>query len=509
MNRRQFVLGTLGAAAVSTAQNPVTGSAGNTLTVDARENAAAHTISRFIYSHFAEHLGRCVYGDGMWVGEDSPIPNIRGMRKDLIDAFRTLQAPAVRWPGGCYADRYHWKDGIGPKSDRPTYQRGFLDTNHFGTHEFMDWCDLAGCEPFLCGNVGSGDVQEMADWTDYITSAGNTPMARLRRKNGREEPWKLKYFAIGNENWGCGGNMTADYYADLYNRFATFVGASRQSPLYKISCGMTNEEWMNTLMRKSARRMQGVSVHHYLMARDESATEFDEKQWFKIVKGAADMDPLLQLYSALMDKWDPQKRIGIVFDEWGTWFRATPGQTNLWQQNTMRDAIVAGVGLNVFHWHCERVSMANIAQAVNVLQAMVLTDGPKMLLTPTYHVFEMYKVHQDAKLLPCVLKSAEYKVGDQATAALHASASRDASGKIHLSVCNLDPNRSHELTTLFEGAQVSNVSGRVLSTEAMNACNTFERPEFVKPRPFTAAAISNGRLKAEFPAKSVAVLELV
>jgi len=507
MKRRQFLLGTLGAAAARAFQSPVADQSGNTLTVSAAEDPSAPVISRFLYSHFAEHLGRCVYGDGIWVGEDSPIPNIRGMRKDIIEALRALKVASVRWPGGCYADRYHWKDGIGPKSDRPVYQRGFLDTNHFGTHEFMDWCELIGCEPFLCGNVGSGEVQEMADWVDYITSE-NSPMARLRRKNGREQPWKLKYFAIGNENWGCGGNMTAEYYADVYSRFATFL-SSHESPLYRISCGTTNEEWMKTLLRKSAKYMQGVSIHHYLMERDQPATEFNESQWIHTLKGAADMDPLLQKYIAILDNWDPQKRIGIVFDEWGTWFRETPGQGSLWQQNTMRDALAAGISLNVFHWHSSRVAMANIAQIVNVLQAMVLTEGPKMLLTPTYHVFEMYKVHQDAKLLPCLLNSAEYKVGDRSTSALHASASRDRTGKIHLSICNLDPNRAHDLTAHFQGAEISRFSGRVLTAESMNDHNTFDAPEAVKPRPFSAASVAGGRLQGEFPPKSVTVLELV
>lgn len=510
MNRRNFVLGTVGAAALSGARNLGNRATNpNTLVVDASGTPSAPVISRLIYGHFAEHLGRLMY-DGIWVGEGSPIPNTRGMRTDIIEALRAIRVPVVRWPGGCYADKYHWKDGVGPRPNRPEYRRGFVDTNHFGTHEFMDFCELVGCEPFLCGNVGSGDVRESVEWVEYVTASDKRPMADMRRKNGREEPWKLKYLAIGNENWGCGGNMTAEYYSDLYNQFATFLPGN----LNKVACGLENSVWMETLLKKCARRMQGISLHHYITAgtwREKgSATEFDEQGWFTVVKRAADMDGVVRKYAAIMDEADPQKRIGIVYDEWGTWFDPGPGarQGSLYQQNTIRDAVLAGVVLNVFNWHCDRISMANIAQVVNVLQAMILTDGPRMVLTPTYHVFEMYKVHHDARLLPCTLKCGSYSMGQETTSALHVSASRDEAGRIHLSVCNLDHSQPQPIFVEFAGARVSSVSGRVLTAAAINAHNTFDSPDVVKPMPFTNAAISNGTLKAEFPAKSVTVLDI-
>lgn len=485
-----------------------------------------HTISRHIYGHFAEHLGRCIYG-GIWVGEDSPIPNTRGIRNDIVAALRAIKIPNLRWPGGCFADEYHWMDGIGPKEQRPrminTHWGGVVENNHFGTHEFMDLCDQLGCEPYICGNVGSGTVQEMQQWVEYITSDSTSPMADLRRRNGRDAAWKIKFWGVGNENWGCGGNMRPEYYSDEYRRYQTYVRNYGDNQLYKIACGPRNDDyhWTEVLM-KNARNMRGgflmhgLSLHYYTpdgpFRLQHSATEFDEKDWANILQTTLYMDELIRRHSAIMDQYDPDKEVGLVIDEWGTWYRTEPG-TNprfLYQQNSLRDAMVAALNFHIFHRYCDRVSMANIAQTVNVLQALILTEegSDRMLLTPTYHVFEMFKVHHDATLLPLELSSETYAHQEYSLPQISASASRDSEGRIHLSLCNVDPNKDCEVTTTIYGAELNSVTGRILTADRMQAHNTFDAPNSVAPRSFEGACLNGNRLTINLPAKSIVVLEL-
>lgn len=494
----------------------------NSLIIYAYEDQAKETISKHIYGHFSEHLGRCIY-DGFWVGGDSPIPNTNGIRNDIVEALKKSKIPVLRWPGGCFADTYHWKDGIGPRENRPTivntHWGGVTENNHFGTHEFMDLCEQLECEPYICGNVGSGTVQEMQEWIEYITFDGESPMADLRRKNGQEKAWKLKYFGVGNENWGCGGHMTAEYYADLYNHFQTYVGNYSGNRVYKVAGGPgctfdPSYEWTEVLMSKCRRYMNGLSLHHYVSDGDWSnkytATDFDESRWFSLLKGAVDMDELIARHSNIMDTYDPEKRIGLIVDEWGTWHAVEPG-TNpgfLYQQNTLRDAIFAGIALNIFNQHCDRVKMANIAQTVNVLQAMVLTDGPKLILTPTYHVFEMFNVHQESKLLPTDLQCSKYSFGDDSIQSLHVSASRDDAGRIHISICNLDSHNPAELKGELRGDKAGRISGRVLTANSMKAHNTFDNPEAVKPVAFKAVKLRNNMITATLPPMSVVILEI-
>ncbi len=477
-------------------------------------------ISRNIYGHFSEHLGRCIYG-GFWVGEDSPIPNTRGIRNDMVEALRGIKIPVLRWPGGCFADEYHWKDGIGPRDMRPsminTHWGGVTENNHFGTHEFLDLCEQLGSEPYISANVGSGTVLELQQWVEYTTFDGESPMASLRRANGREKPWKIKYWGVGNENWGCGGNMTPEFYADLYKRYQTYIRNFSGNKTYKIACGASKADynWTDVLMQEAARRMSGLSVHCYIWKGGDwppegLATEFDEAGWFEFLKGALFMDELLTKHSAIMDKYDPDKRIGLIVDEWGTWHEVEPG-TNpgfLYQQNTLRDALVAGVCLNILNRHCDRVKMANIAQTINVLQAMILTKDEKMVLTPTYHVFDMYKAHHDATLLPVELQSGDYKFGDDRIPALSVSASRDKQGRIHISLCNLDPRATAKVVCELRGLEPKKVSGQVLTAAAMNAHNTFDNPEQLKPASFDDAVLNDSTLTVTLPAKSVVVLRI-
>jgi alpha-N-arabinofuranosidase len=496
----------------------------NQLTINA--DLGNQIINRHIYGHFAEHLGRCIYG-GIYVGEDSPIPNTRGMRNDVVAALRHLNIPNLRWPGGCFADEYHWMDGIGPKAGRPkmvnTHWGGVTEDNSFGTHEFFELCEQLGCEPYICGNVGSGTVQEMQQWVEYITFDGISPMADLRRENGRSEPWRITYWGVGNENWGCGGNMRPEYYADEYRRFQTYVRNFGDNKIFKIAGGANSFDynWTEILMANTRGGngkflMDGLSLHYYSLGGNWpprlAATGFAEEGWFNILRDARRMDELLQRHSTVMDQYDPEKEVGLIVDEWGTWYAVEPG-TNpgfLYQQNTMRDALVAALHFDIFHRHCDRVQMTNIAQTVNVLQSMILTEegGDRMVLTPTYHVFEMYKVHQDATLLPLTLISDEYTYGDTAIPAISATASRDSAGRVHISLSNADPNTDHTVTCTLRGIKASTIAGRILTDDEMDAYNTFDKPDRVQPTRFNGASLDGEMLTIQMPAKSVVTLAI-
>ncbi len=477
-------------------------------------------ISRNIYGQFSEHLGHCIYG-GIWVGEDSPIPNTRGIRNDVVAALKKIQVPVLRWPGGCFADEYHWMDGIGTPTNRPaminTTWGGVTENNHFGTHEFLDFCDQIGAAPYVSGNLGSGTVQEMMEWVEYMTSDADSPLANLRRQNGREQPWKIPYFAVGNESWGCGGNMTPEYYADNFRRYNTFIKNYGGDKIYRIACGASdsNYHWTEVLMKNVGRQMNGLSLHYYTLptgnwSHKGSATEFNEAEWFNTLQRALFMDEFVTKHSAIMDKYDPQKRVGLIVDEWGAWYDVEPGSNPgfLYQQNTLRDALVAGVTLNIFNHHADRVKMANIAQMINVLQAMILTDNEKMTVTPSYWVFEMDTVHHDATLLPSELQSVDYAFGDKKIPAVSASASRDQTGKIHVTLCNLNPNQSVEVPCELQGAKAWKISGRILTAPEMNAHNTFDQPDAVKPAEFNAFKVTDNGFVTTLPAKSVVVLEV-
>ena len=476
-----------------------------------------HIISRHLYGHFSEHLGQCIYG-GIWVGEESTIPNLRGIRKDVVEALRQIKIPNLRWPGGCFADTYHWMDGIGPRHSRPTIVNtnwgGVTEDNHFGTHEFMDLCEQLDCEAYICGNVGSGTVREMQQWVEYLTFDGKSPMADLRRANGRENPWPVRFWGVGNEAWGCGGNMRPEYYADVFRRFATYLYDFGPNKLYKIASGPNDDSyaWTELLMREAGHYLNGLGLHYYTVdwANKGSATQFGEKGWFKVLKKTLFMKELIEHHSTIMDHYDPAKRVGLVVDEWGTWYDVEPG-TNpgfLYQQNTLRDAMVAGTNLNIFNNHSERVRMANIAQMVNVLQAVILTRGDKIVLTPTYHVFDVYKVHQEATSLPIEFVPGDYTFGNEKIPAINVSASRDTAQRIHVTLCNLDPNQSNRVTAELRGVKLAHLSGRILTAGEITAHNTFEKPNPVQPAKFDGARLTGNGFEVTLPSKSVVALEL-
>jgi alpha-L-arabinofuranosidase len=405
------------------------------------------TINKHIYGHFSEHLGRCIYG-GLYAGENNKlVPHINGMRTDVVNALKDLNIPNLRWPGGCFADTYHWKDGIGPKEDRPeivnTWWGNVTEDNSFGSHEFMELCRQLGTEPYFSANVGSGTVQEMAEWVQYMNFTGKSPMSDLRAANGHPESFKIKYWGIGNETWGCGGNMTAEYYADIYKRYATYVNSTwdKNEKLFRIASGASdgNYHWTEVMMRDIPHNMlEGIGVHHYSVIdwdNKGSATDFDEKTYFATMTQAWDMERIVKGHATIMDKYDPEKKVAMMVDEWGGWYDVEPGTNGgfLFQQNTMRDAMIAGMSLNIFNNHADRVRMANIAQVVNVLQAVILTNEERIILTPTYHVMEMFKIHQDATLIQMYLKTENYTFEGKKLPAISASASKDANGIVHVS----------------------------------------------------------------------------
>lgn len=485
------------------------------------------TISRHLYGHFAEHLGRCVY-DGFYVGESSDLPNEGGIRLDVVEALRALNIPNLRWPGGCFADEYHWMNGIGPRADRPgmvnTNWGNVVENNHFGTHEFMALCELLGAEPYVNGNVGSGTVQEMSDWVEYLTRGGDSPMVRLRKANGRDEPWTVPFWGVGNEAWGCGGNMTAEAYVDLARQYATFCKNHDGNKLYRIAAGASDDDlaWTEALMKSISSLggeprdlFQAISVHYYTVPgtwdHKGSATEFGLDDYYRTMIKAQDIDRVLTGHSTVMDAYDPQRKVGLVLDEWGTWWDVEPG-TNpgfLYQQNALRDALVASLHFDVFHRHAERLVMANIAQTVNVLQAMVLTDDTGLVLTPTYHVFEMNKGHHDATSVPVHLvdQQAPYALDGKQMELLSASASVKGDRAL-VSVTNLDPTAAADVVLDLRGATARDHRGRLLTASKLQAHNSAAEPEVVVPTALTDIAADPRGLRVTLPPHSFATIEL-
>lgn len=492
------------------------------------------TIAPELYGHFSEHLGRCIY-EGLYVGENSDIPNVNGMRTDVVEALKEMKIPVLRWPGGCFADEYHWKDGIGPKESRKkminTHWGGVVEDNSFGTHEFFELCRQLGCKTYVNGNVGSGTVQEMSEWVEYITFNGVSPMADLRKENGSEEPWKLDYFGVGNENWGCGGNMRPQFYADNYRRYQTYIrNYDSKNPVFKICCGANSDDyhWTEEVMKTCFDHtpehlhgfMEGLSLHYYTLPEtvDDwnfkgSATDFTEKIWYQTLKRTCFMEELINKHGAIMDQYDPNKKIGMMIDEWGIWTDVEPG-TNpgfLYQQNTMRDALVAGINLNIFNKHSDRVKMACIAQLINVLQSVMLTEGEKMIKTPTYYVFHMYRHHQGATLLDStIIGNKEVGIDDQKLPKIFESVSEDENGIITITLNNTSLDEAEEVKiSLTHDESSYNVCEARYVSGKMNAHNTFDDPEVVKEEDFTDFVKCDcGSIKVNVPACSVVTLRL-
>ena len=477
-------------------------------------NQKISTISKDIYGHFSEHLGRCIY-EGLFVGKDSPIPNVNGMRCDVVNALKEMGLPVLRWPGGCFADEYHWKDGIGPVENRKkminTHWGGLVEDNSFGTHEFFELCEQLGCDPYINGNVGSGTVQEMSEWVEYMTFDGISPMAEWRKQNGREKPWVVKYFGVGNENWGCGGNFMPEDYAQEFIRYNTYVrNYDNNNSIYRVCCGPNAEDyhWTDKVMWRARHQIDGFSLHYYTVPGEWSkkgkATEFDEKEYFVTVTKAYKIDEIITRHLEIMNKYDPAHRVDLIVDEWGTWFDVEEG-TNpgfLYQQNSMRDAMVAGLTLNIFNKHSDRIRMANIAQTVNVLQAVILTDGDEMVLTPTYHVFRMYKDHQKNTLLGSFITSEKIECDGLKMPELIESASMDDNGVIYSTIVNVALGDAKEIKCQIADSEVKSVKAEIITGE-MHAHNTFENKDVVTPAEFTDFTVTADGFIATVPPCSV------
>ena len=475
-------------------------------------------IPKEIYGQFAEHLGSCIY-QGLWVGKDSDIPNIDGYRKDVFDALKELQIPVLRWPGGCFADEYHWMDGVGPQENRPRLVNnnwgGTVEDNSFGTHEFLNLCEMLGCEPYVSANVGGGTVEEMAKWVEYMTSNSNSTMAELRRKNGRDKAWKVKYLGIGNESWGCGGQMRPEYYADLYRRYSIYARNYDDNKLYKVASGANGDDanWTKVCMDRIGNLMPGISVHYYAVRNWEnhgSATKFDTNTYYDNMERALYMEDLISKHEAVMDKYDPERKIDLLVDEWGTWWDEEPGTTrgHLFQQQTMRDAIVASTTFDIFHKHTARVKMANIAQVVNVLQATILTRGKEMVLTPTYHVFKMYKPHMDATYIPATIKCEEIQAtADKKIPSVSLTASRK-DGQVTVCLTNISADKVQTVEVDLGAAASKVVEGTILNAKNINDHNDFGKATLVAPAAYKDAKIKNGKLSVKLTAHSIVALTL-
>lgn len=481
-------------------------------------------INPELQGHFSEHLGRCIY-EGIYVGENSEIPNVNGMRTDVVEALKEIKVPVLRWPGGCFADEYHWKDGIGPKETRKkminTHWGGVVEDNSFGTHEFMELCRQIGCKSYINGNVGSGTVQEMSEWVEYMTFKGVSPMADQRKANGQEEPWTVNYFGVGNENWGCGGNMRPEYYGDLYRRYQTYIrNYDGANPIYKVCCGANADDYhwtekvLETTFDHGTGFMDGMSLHFYTVPYNNwqdkgDAVDFDEASWYNTLKRTMFMETLIKRHGAIMDRYDPDKKIGMIIDEWGTWYNVEKG-TNpgfLYQQNTIRDALVAGINLNIFNKNCDRVKMANIAQMVNVLQSVLLTEGNKMVKTPTWHVFNLYKVHQDNELVESSVETRMIGTEEDSLCNLTESVSVDKDGKLYITLTNQSLTESEAIDAVLTETEIKSVKASIV-TGAMNAHNTFEAPEEVVSKEFTGVSVKENTISFEIPPRSVMLLEV-
>ena len=520
------------------------------LTIEADKPGA--TINRDIFGQFAEHLGTGIYG-GVWVGKDSKIPNVRGVRSDVVGALKAIKVPVVRWPGGCFADEYHWRDGIGPAAKRKTTVNavwaGAVEPNTFGTHEFMDFAEQIGSEAYVSINMGSGSVQEAAEWLEYMTAVPPASAAKERAANGRKAPYKVKYLGLGNEMWGCGGPNTADEYVTKMKGFAHFVhnyNPDQASPkidysliakdlmsgkpmdslpsgpnsMKRIAAGPNSADpsYTEVIMKAWKTRspiywdINGISLHQYTwgsMPFNELATGFGEKDYATVLMQTTWMERSVKKHKEIMDKYDPKKHVALVVDEWGVWLKPKAGteQMFLQQDQSLRDGMAAAMNINIFARHADRVRMTNIAQMVNVLQAMIVTEGPKMVLTPTYHVYKMYVPFQDATLLPISFNAGVYKFDKITLPKVDAVAAKGKDGKIWLALINLDPNNSTNVTANIPGITATSAVGEVLTAASFNTINNFEAPNAVAPKPYNAKA-ENGSLVLSLAPHSVTVVEL-
>ena len=511
-------LATVAALAAFLAAFPAAAAAQNRVNASIDVRGPGVRIAPEIYGQFAEHLGTGVEG-GIWVGTDSVIPNIRGYRRDVVEALQRLKVPVLRWPGGCYADIYNWRDGIGPRDRRPvTLNKWWGNTeekNQFGTHEFFDFAELIGARTYLNVNVGTGTPAEARDWIEYVSSPSNSRLAQLRRAHGKAKPWKIDYIGIGNEMWGCGGNLKAKEFSPMLRLFSTFIKEDKGPKI--IAGGPTGEDyqWTEELMESSRGQIDAISLHHYTLPTSDwtkkgAAVGFDEAAWAATFVRTRAVEQMIRGHDERMDKHDPTNKLGLMVAEWGTWYDPTPGTNSafLQQENTLRDALVAATNFHIFHRHADRVHMANIAQMVNVLQAMILTDGPRMVLTPTYHAFMLYQPLQGATAVPVKVVSPDYRSGEYRVPALDITAARDASGALLVGMVNIDPGKGAQLEIELAGLAGRRIDGQLITASRMDARNSLDGRQEVAPVPFRGARWGSGKLHVSMPAKAIVRLTI-
>ena len=506
-------------AGYANAQQTAPDPAARTATIVVHGDTPAPPFDRHLFGQFAEHLGHGIYG-GIWVGPKSPIPNDAGYRRDVLDALKAIRVPVIRWPGGCFADEYHWREGIGPQAKRKvkinTNWGGVTEDNRFGTNEFMTFSERVGADAYVSGNVGDAPPYEMAEWVEYITSPSGSTLAQERAANGRKAPWKLAMVGIGNELWGCGGNMRPEYAADLTRRYGTFLKVPAGDHLMKIASGPNGADyhWTEVMMRDAGEAFDGIGLHYYTIPGDwdhkGAATGFDEDGWARTLAKTERMDELIAGHAKIMDKYDPAKKVALLVDEWGTWYDVEPG-TNpgfLFQQNSLRDAVVAALNFDIFARHTDRLRGANIAQMVNVLQSILLTDGARMVKTPTYWAFDLYKDYGGGAVLPVDIDAPWYDKNQWVLKTVSASAVKGVDGATHVGLTNVDPVRPIAVTVRLNGIAGATVSGRILTAGAMDAHNAFDRPDAVRPAPFTGATLAGNTLTLTLPPKAVVMLDV-
>jgi alpha-N-arabinofuranosidase len=486
-----------------------------------RSDTRGPVIPRQIYGQFSEHLGSGIYG-GVWVGEQSNIPNTRGIRNDVVAALKAIKVPVIRWPGGCFADEYIWRDGIGPRDKRPVRKNnwwgGSPETNQFGTHEFFDFAEQIGAEAYLAVNVGSSTPTVMREWIEYLTSPGQDDLAKERRANGRDQPFKVPYIGIGNESWGCGGYMTPEYYANEYRRFQEFFHKGKDNPAARVVSGAADFDthWTDVVMKSIGnKRMDAISLHYYTIPtgvweRKGPAIRFSRQDWYDTMYRTLRMEEVIQKHSSVMDKHDPDQKIALFVDEWGSWYDVEKGTDpgHLYQLNTLRDGVLAAANFNIFHKYTDRVKMANIAQTVNVLQAMILTDGPKLALTPTYYAYKMYVPFQDATYVPLDVDVPTITSGGRSIPAFNISAAVGMDGRTYVGIAHLNPDDGLRLTIDLGSFEAKKVSGEVMTAEEMDALNPIGGPQTVRPVEYKGAKISRGALVLDIPAKSIVVVSV-
>ena len=463
------------------------------------------TIRPDLHGHFAEHLGSCIYG-GLWVGPKSPIPNIRGFRTQAVEYLKAVGIPVLRWPGGCFADDYHWRDGIGPLDKRPKsvniHWGNYVEDNSFGTHEFLDLCRLIGAEPYLAGNVGSGTPQELRDWVEYCNYPSGSSLSDERARNGSPEPFRVRCWGVGNENWGCGGRMTPEEYAGHYRRFATFVRPLGDTRPFLIACGPSgnNPDWSRRFMNSVDQRSlpHGFAMHFYSNGRNEP-TKFTVEALRDQLSSFARLEHGILQQRGLLDGYDPERRVQLLIDEWGVWDRMIPEEEKrygrLWQQITMRSAVAAALGLNVFHRQADKLYMCNIAQIVNVLHSLLLTEGDRCVRTSTYYAFDLLKPHRSKTAV-------RVETGDSSPLGLSVSASRKDQDLV-LTCVNPSHDTPLKVNCSLSGVTVSSAQARLLHHPDYNAANTFDAPGRIVPREHPVTA-TGSRLQLDLPPMSIA-----